>query len=140
WRVLSLAGAVLLVLTVLVSLAPVIGLKRLGIAASSQRVTARASLAQRLAGTTQIAVAGTLGAAALALGWHLGSIMFGSPGYETANRYAVEGLTGALPLPATNEQIALELARRREAIEALPGVTSAAFGGPVPGGLSGFIP
>jgi hypothetical protein len=86
WRVLSLAGSVLLLLTLFVSLAPILGLKRRGIAAASRQIAARALPAQRLAGTTQIALAGMFGSAALAFGWHLASMLFGDLGYETKDR------------------------------------------------------
>ncbi len=143
WRVLSLTGAVVLLLALLVSLAPILGLKRFGIAASSRQATARASLPQRLAGTAQIAVAGTLAGAAIAFGLHVGALMFGDPGYHISDRYVVT-FSRFMPmqaqLPAGNlterdfiERALIEAARRREVIEAIPGVTAAAFGGPVPG-------
>jgi hypothetical protein len=137
WRVLGLAGVVLLVLTLFVSLAPVPGLKRLSISASSQAATARASLAQRIAGTAQIVVAGTLGAAAIAFGWHLGALTFGNAGYETSNRYIIDGATDIRGLD--REQIFVKFARRREAIESIPGVSAVAYGSPVPGGRSGNL-
>jgi ABC-type antimicrobial peptide transport system permease subunit len=46
WRVLGLTGAVLIALTVLVSLAPILDIRRLGLAESSREAMARASLAQ----------------------------------------------------------------------------------------------
>src|SRR5690606_17520127 len=55
WRVLAIVGAFLALLTLLVSLAPMLGLKRLGIAASSRQISARATVAQRVAGMAQIA-------------------------------------------------------------------------------------
>lgn len=142
WRVLGLAGVVVLLITLLVSLAPVVGLKRLGIAASSRQATARASMAQRLAGTAQIAVAGTLAGAALAFGWHVSALMFGNPGYQVSDRYLVEfnSFMATQPQPAEQpsqrdwiERSIIEDTRRREVIEAIPGVTAVAFGTPVPG-------
>jgi ABC-type antimicrobial peptide transport system permease subunit len=124
WRVLSLVGLFLLLLTILVSLAPVLGLKRLGIAASSRQIAARASFAQRVAGTAQIAIAGTLGGAAIAFGLYLASMTFGYPGYEIADRYNVRfnflfnRSSGANPF----QTIAVDAARNREIIEAIPGV------------------
>ena len=79
WRVLCLAGVFLLTLTLIVSVAPILGLKRFGIAESSRQVASRASLVQRMAGTAQIVVAGAFGAAAIAFGWHLGALLFGDP-------------------------------------------------------------
>jgi ABC-type antimicrobial peptide transport system permease subunit len=136
WRVLGLCGVVMLVLTLLVSLAPVPGLWRIGIAASSREVAARASWPQRLAGTVQIAIAGTLGAAAIAFGWHLGALAFGDPGYKTANLFVVDD---AARVAGSREEMLVELARRREAIESIPGVTAVAFGNPVPGARPGNI-
>ncbi len=137
WRVLGLAGAILLVLSLLVSLAPILGLKRLGIAKLSHQISSRASPAQRLVGATQIAVAGALGAAAIALAWHLGPLMFGERGFETTNRYVVDGASDIFGLGG--EEIFVEFARLRREIEAVPGVTAVAFGSPVPGERSGII-
>jgi hypothetical protein len=68
WRVLTLIGIFLFLLCLSVSLAPIVGLARNGIDASSRKSTSRASFAQRLAGTAQCAAAGALGAAAIAFG------------------------------------------------------------------------
>src|SRR5690606_3379333 len=88
WRVLAIVGAFLALLALLVSLAPILGLQRFGIAASSRQISARQSVAQRVAGTVQVAIAGTLGGAALAFAWYLGSMLFAYPGYETRNIHA----------------------------------------------------
>ena len=138
WRVLGLATIVLLALTVLVSLAPVLGLKRLGIAASSRQVAARATLAQRFAGAVQIGIAGALGAAAIAFGWYLGSLMFADPGYETRDRLAVQyradiNLASAPSPLVLIERMNVERSRMREAMSAIPGIRAVAFGQPVPG-------
>ena len=136
WRVLGLSAAMLLVLTLLVSLAPVLGLKRSRIAATSRQATARASLAQRLAGTAQMAVAGMLAGAAVAFGWHVSLLVFGDPGYELSNRYAIQfsRFSSALP-PAgdlSEEARLIERIRQREVLEGIPGIERAAFGGVVP--------
>jgi ABC-type antimicrobial peptide transport system permease subunit len=132
WRVLCLAGAFLLVLTLIVSVAPIVGLKRFGIAESSRQLASRASPVQRLAGAAQIAVAGALGAAAIAFAWHLGSLLFGDPGYELRDRFLARfqlqervSDSGAAGL--------LAVTRLRESIEAIPGVAAVAFGSAVPG-------
>jgi predicted permease len=135
WRVLGLFGLLLLVIGTLVSLAPIMGLKRLGIAESSRQVSARASLAQRLAGTVQLGVAAVIGAAAIVFGWHLSLMMFGNAGYEMADRYLVEGSSDFTPVNYAD--YSLSLANRREAILAIPGVTAVAFGYPVPARQSG---
>ena len=134
WRVLGLVGGFLLFVTLAVSLAPILGLKRLGIAASSRQVAASASLAQRIAGTAQIAIAGTFAGAGIAFAWYLGSMIFGDPGYEPDDLYFAEfrstfaGLGGITVVLSIGTQ-----EREREAIESLPGVEGVAFGGPVPG-------
>jgi predicted permease len=138
WRVLALAAIVLLALTALVSLAPVLGLKRLGIAASSRQVVARATLAQRLAGAAQIGIAGALGAAAIAFGWYLGSLMLADPGFETRNRLAVLYMADInladAPSPLVLiERMNVERIRLREAMSTIPGIEAVAFGQPIPG-------
>ena len=133
WRVLSLAGVFLLILTLIVSLAPVLGLKSSGIAESSRQVASRASLVQRLAGTAQIAVAGALGAAAIAFAWHLGSLLYGDPGYELNDRYLARFEAPERGLPEPGAPRSPTIASLRESIEAIPGVTAAAFGSYAPG-------
>jgi hypothetical protein len=133
WRVLGLTAAVLVVLTVLVSLAPVLGIRRVGVAASSRETMARASVAQQLAGTAQIAVAGAIGAAALAFGWHIGALVFADPGYEVDDRYVMRFDDGMQRVGTNHETYMVDLARRREIIEAVPGIEAIAFGNPAPG-------
>jgi putative ABC transport system permease protein len=128
---------------VLDALAPIQGLKRLGIAASSRQVAARASLAQRFAGALQISIAGTIGGAAIAFGWYLGSLTLAHPGYEINRQLAqfsvnMSSLFGGGNVDINRERelmnaATVEFARRREAIEAIPGVTAVAFGSPIPG-------
>ncbi len=132
WRVLGLSAAVLLLLTLVVSLAPIVGIRRLGIGVASRQVTARASPAQRIAGTVQVIVAGTIGGVAIAFGWYIGTLTFSHPGYETTDRYVVEGLADQ-QMFAGGEGVFIEAARRREIVEAIPGVHRVAFGHPVPG-------
>ena len=133
WRVLGLTASVLIVLTILVSLAPVLGVRRLGIAGSSRETRARASLAQRLAGTAQIAVAGAIGAAAVAFGWHIGALVFGDPGYALDDGYVVRFDDGRQRSGTDFEGYRVDMARRREVIEAVPGIEAIAFGNPAPG-------
>jgi len=141
WRVLGLTGAGLVLLTLLVSLAPVLGLRQTRISASSRLAVARASLSQRVAGTAQIAAAGAFSAAAIAFSWHIGLLIFGDAGYETSDRHAVYFTRLAVVEPSTQDMsqearrdlAMLEAVRRREVIEAIPGVESVAFGEPVPG-------
>lgn len=142
WRVLALVGAFLLFVTLLVSLAPIVGLKRLGIAASSRQIAARPTAAQRVAGTAQVAIAAVLGGAAIAFAWYLGSVLLGDPGYRLEQLYAApysarSMITG--PIQIENGQIvgAVDHSRRREALQALPGVTAVTLGSGAPGVLNG---
>jgi putative ABC transport system permease protein len=143
--VLALLGAFLLTLAVLVALAPVLGLKRLGIAASSRQIAARASLAQRFAGALQVSIAGALGGAGIAFGWYLVSLNLADPGYEIRNRQVVQfsldlaaviassrTRTGNYQLNTLNS-VAVEMARRVEVIEAIPGISAVSLGTPIPG-------
>ena len=135
WRVWSLFALFLVFLTLVVSLAPAIGLERLGIAARSQQTSARASAAQRIAGSVQVAIAGALGGAAIAFGWYLGVLVFGNAGYEVDNRYFAR-FESTLSESGGSR---VELARQRQAIEAIPGVSAAAFGRPVPGEADWYV-
>jgi ABC-type antimicrobial peptide transport system permease subunit len=130
WRVAVLVAALLLVLGLAVSLAPIQGLKRVGIATASRSISARASFAQRLAGTAQIAIAAVLMAAAVAFGWHLTSLVYGDAGYELTDRFVVEYLGGVAGTPDAR---ILAREHQREAIEAIPSVSAVAYGYPIPG-------
>jgi hypothetical protein len=102
-------------------------------------VAARASLAQRLAGTVQIAIAGALGGAAIAFGWYLASFLLGPSGYETRNLHAVQISPLVIRPQGGANRVTIfsggvvDAARRRETIESIPGVTGVAFGTPIPG-------
>jgi len=144
WRVLGGIAAFMLLLAVLVSLAPVLGLRRFGIDAASRDVRARATPVQRIAGTVQIAIAGALGAAAIAFGWHMSAMLFGDPGFEIEGRYTVvlelnlAREMSQLGYRQANESSSAERRRHRERIEAIPGVSAATFSYPVPGMESPF--
>lgn len=135
WRVLSLVTVFMLLLTMLVSLAPIMGLKKIGIAAGSRSVTARAGIAQQLAGTAQVIVAAVIGGAALAFGWYLVALTGIDRGFSAQDVYAVrlEPPEGGLAFGANEDALAAERERRRDVIEALPGVEAVAFGTSVPG-------
>jgi predicted permease len=143
WRVLSLVFAFLAIVTLLVSLAPVLGLRRLGIAASSRQVAARASLAQRIAGASQIAIAGTMAGAAVAFGWYLGVMIFGYPGYETRDLHVVNATPASLTRAfsgsdgVSSEVIVVEMARLKEALESVPGISAVSVSNPIPGTSTG---
>src|SRR5690606_29143270 len=125
WRVLSLFGAVLILLSLLVSLAPILGLKRFGIAASSRLASARATTAQRLAGAAQVAIACMLAGAAIGSEWYLATTVLRHPGYAIDNRYMVQfvvRITDGTDFSRVLQTGFVELQRRREAIEAIPGI------------------
>jgi hypothetical protein len=129
WRVLTLIALFVALATLLVSLAPIAGLERMGIEARSRLVASRASLAQRVAGAAQIAVAGVLGAAAIAFAWYLASAQLAYPGYKTENLYAFPYLISINAL----EQGLVMNANARESLLALPGVTAMSFAMAAPG-------
>jgi putative ABC transport system permease protein len=141
WRVLALVGVFLLLVTLLVSLAPIAGLKRLGIAASSRQVAARATVAQRIAGTAQVAIAGVLGGAAIAFAWYLLSMLFADPGYRTQGLYAAPyTVQQNRPIRLTQQKDGrfvaegvVDAARKREVFGAIPGVTQVSLADGVPG-------
>src|SRR5690606_37144763 len=121
WRVLVLVGAFLLVVAAVVSLAPIAGPERLGIGGSSRQGAARATPAQRIAGTAQIAVAAIFGGTALAFGWYLATLMLASPGYATRDLVAVRYSIPQEAIVALNngggnimQAFMAELARQRE--------------------------
>jgi hypothetical protein len=132
WRVLSLVGGFLLVLTLLLALAPILGLRQLGIASASRQIAARATPVQRIAGTVQVAIAGALGGTAVAFIWFLGSMVLGDPGYETRDRYVLNLMSTSF-VPGGAATATIEAARHRELIEALPGVDAVSFSFLVPG-------
>jgi hypothetical protein len=131
WRVLAFTAAVIVILGLIVSLAPIAAVRRLGIAQSSQHAVSRASLAQGFANSAQIALAGTIGGAAIAFGWYLAPMMFGDQGFTLANRFLVQ--QAGYIRNTIEAEASVELPRRREFIEAIPGVERVAFGYPVPG-------
>ncbi len=149
WHVLAAVGVLLASLTLVVSLAPILRLKRLGIQGSSRQVSARASTAQWIAGNVQMVIAGTLSGAAVAFALHLGSLIFGHPGYETRDLHVaqvtLDGEIYYVPSETGNASARfVDQLRRRETIAALPGVTGVSLTSAVPGmrrGVhSGYLP
>lgn len=129
WRVLTLVALFIVLATLLVSLAPIAGLTRMGIEARSRLVAARATLGQHVAGTAQIAAAGVLGGAAVAFAWYLASVQLAYPGYKTENLYA---LPYAVSIGAL-EQGLVTTANTRESLLALPGITAVSMAMVAPG-------
>lgn len=135
WRILLLVIAFAAILTLLVSLAPVMSLRRLQIGAGTRAVSARAGIAQQLAGAAQITVAGVIGAAALAFVWHLVALGRIDPGFAAPSVYivALEPPEFDLGNRASEEALVLERDRRREVIAAIPAVEAVGFGTAGPG-------
>jgi putative ABC transport system permease protein len=134
WRVLGMVVGLMLVLTVLVSLAPIASLKRIGIAAGSRSVTARPGWGQRLAGTTQLTVAAVIAACAIAFVWYLNAVAAIDRGFSATDVLVlrVEGIQPGGSAPDV-EAARQEREHRRNVISALPGVEGVAFGTAVPG-------
>jgi ABC-type antimicrobial peptide transport system permease subunit len=130
WRALAMLGALMLLLTLLVSLAPIVGLRRMGIRASSAMMTARAGWAQRLVGAAQIALTGVVGAVALAFAWHFVFYASADRGFDPEDVLVVE------LDPATTRQpmMAPERHRQHDIVVGLPGVLNSSFASYVPGG------
>ncbi|HUF73763.1 MAG TPA: FtsX-like permease family protein [Gammaproteobacteria bacterium] len=142
WRVLAVIVSFLLLLTLLVSLAPVFGLKRLGIASSSRSVATRANLTQRIACSGQIAIAGTVAAAAIAFGWYLALLVTADHGYDTRDVHAVTMTQQPNFGPASGQDFTARFAereRRRQIIAGIPGIESVAFGTAAPGVTTGTL-
>lgn len=130
WRVLGMLGVLVLFLTLLVSLAPIVGLKRMGIRASSAMTTARAGWAQRLVGAVQIALTAAVSAVALAFAWQFLIYATADRGFEPEDVLVVE----LDPATTAQPMVVAERRRQRDVIVGLPGVENASFASYVPGG------
>jgi len=130
WRALAMLGALMLLLTLLVSLAPIVGLQRMGIRASSTLVTARAGWAQRLIGAVQITLTGVVGAVALAFAWHFLFYATADRGFEPEGVLVVEldGETTRQPMTVAERH------RQHDIVVGLPGVENSSFASYAPGG------
>lgn len=137
WRVLTFTALFLLLLTVLVASAPIVGLKRHGIGAVSRQTAARATPMQGIAGTVQLAIAGALAGAAIAFAIDFGSMAFGDPGYAVEDRYAATySVTGnEVDGHVENgvERLLVEIERRRERLKGVPAIANVGFGYFTPG-------
>lgn len=135
WRVLGMIVGFMLVLTMLVSLAPVAGLRRIGIAAGSRAVTARPGWGQRLAGTAQITAAAVIAACALAFVWYLNAVSNVDRGFSATDVLVMRSEQPEFrgPAPQNADAASQEREHRRNVIGALPGVEAVAFATAVPG-------
>ena len=147
WRVLALVGIATLVVSLLVSVAPILALKRVSIEQDTRVVSARAGAGQRVAGTIQLAAIGPLAGAALGFAWHLANLVVADHGFDATNIHvatvrAREGLRMGgdedseslmQRLRDDRERTLVERERRRAIIGSLPGIEAVAFGTGVPG-------
>jgi hypothetical protein len=118
----------------------VIGLRSLGIAAASRMVTARAGWGQRAAGSTQLAAAGVIAAAAIAFGWYSAYLAFGDVGFDRNGVQVVAtGTPGRAPPMGNPDSILVERENVRSVVASLPGVDAVAFGNSVPGNVINFF-
>jgi len=133
WRVLGVTAFLMLLLAFIVSIVPIAGLRKLRIASTARSAPTSVGPAQRLAGTAQIAVAGALGAAALAFSWHVVALVTADRGFAVEDLYVIAPQLEPVDARADVEPLVFERESRREAIEAIPGVESVAFGTSIPG-------
>jgi putative ABC transport system permease protein len=136
WQVLAILSVLALMLTILVALAPIIGLRRTGIAAGARMLSGRASFSQRVAGVVQISIAGVVVSAAIAFGWHLNLLANADVGFGTASVLVVSSKPADPRRASFNvnpQEAVLRRERQRNTIAAIPGVDAAAFGSAIPG-------
>jgi hypothetical protein len=131
----------MVVLIFVVSLAPVLGLRRMGIGASSGLVTARPGVGQRFAGTVQLALTGAVGAIAVAFVWHLVFYSTADRGFDAGDVLVVEIEEDAGTAVQAGDQAGLivERQRRRDAIAALVGVDNVSLATSAPGGAGAVL-
>lgn len=137
WRVLAALLLVVVALVLLVSQASIRGLRSIGIAAGSRHAMSRPNLTQRVAIGLQISIAGAVGAAAIALGTHLGLLLLADRGYNVDDIRVVTIGSGPEGLQdngiAALEAVLVERERQRETLLSIPGVAAVAFGSAAPG-------
>ncbi len=142
WRALAFVMIVALVLTALVSLAPIVRLRTLSAVSVGKAVTARAGWAQRLAATIQLAAAGVLASAALAFAWHLAELSAAVQSFKGRDVLVVvpraERRAGN-PFAGNVEALIAGRERLREIVESIPGVEQVGFGSSVPGSPSALF-
>jgi predicted permease len=137
WRVLAITTGLALLVAVLVALAPIAGIRRLGVDPGGQRTTDRSSWGQRLAGSAQIALAAVVGAAAIAFIWHLRDMSTADRGFDAPDVLLIRMTPpDRFAPPLSPEAATAALEQRRELIESLPGVEAVSFGTAVPGAMS----
>ena len=137
WRVLAGVVGVTALATLLVSLAPIAGLKRLGVIGATRQVRARAGLFQRLGGALQIAIAGVVACVALGFVLYLLDLSSRDLGYSTDDLVVISPAFGGTVFTSdtgTAERTRVRRERQRQTLLQIPGVEAVAFGSPVPAG------
>jgi putative ABC transport system permease protein len=141
WRVLGLTAGVALLLAVLMSLAPIAGLRRIGLETRTRRHPG-AGPGQRVFAAAQVALATTVGAAAVAFLWHVTAMAHADIGFDPTNVHVLrpEVRTPLRRADFTQSGIAARFAegvtdrqQRRAVVGSLPGVEAISFGSAVPG-------
>jgi putative ABC transport system permease protein len=136
WRVMGAVALVATVTVLLVSLAPIAGLKRIGVMGATRSVSARASLFQRTGGALQVCVAGIVSCVALGFGAYLADLTARDPGWNPDNLvHIIPQIRGVIISSDTTEDTnRLRRENYRQVLLAIPGVEDVGFGAPVPAG------
>ena len=141
WRVLAGVVGVTALATLLVSLAPIAGLKRLGVIGATRQVRARPGLFQRFGGALQIAIAGVVACVALGFVLYLLDLRSRDLGYSTDDLVVISPAFGGTVFTSdtgTAERTRVRRERQRNTLLQIPGVEAVAFGSPVPAGKVGM--
>jgi putative ABC transport system permease protein len=137
WRVLAVMLGGVTTIALIVARMPMRDVKSSGLAAGGRQVASRANPTQRIAISLQMAIAGAVGAAAIAMGWYLGALLLGDPGYDSRDIVVVTVGAGPEALQdsgvAALEAVLVERERQRELVLSVPGVDAVAFGSAAPG-------
>jgi hypothetical protein len=116
---------------------PLRGLPAHGHAAGRRQTMSRPHMPQRVAIGLQIAIAGAVGAAAIALGSQFGLLLLADHGYDVDDIRVVTIGTGPEALQnngiAALEAVLVERERKRETVLSIPGVEAVAFASAAPG-------
>jgi len=140
WRVLLMVMVVAFLVTMLVSLSPVLGIQRSGIASTSRLASAKPGVAQWCAESAQIAIATVLAGVAVAFIWYLIMLEAVDRGMDGSNTYVVD-LQFKNPervFTVKKEEVLGERQHIQDVISSLPAVQSVTFGGGVPGLLTSY--
>ncbi len=141
WRAVLVVVGVAVLLSLLVSMAPIAGIKHLGISAASRVVRTAQSRVQLIAQNLQLAIAGIVAAGALAFVWYLVAMMAAEIGMNASGVIVISQKLPSLfsMRPKTPDQILLEREDIRRVISGIPGVRGVTFGTAVPGKVIPFV-